>query len=67
MLSIRSPMRRVSRAALASARLGVTKAVGSRWRGLAMPLVCGRSGSIHAQNLAIGPTLGSRIRQRAVL
>ncbi|MNI77869.1 hypothetical protein D3C73_1341980 [compost metagenome] len=52
---------------MANARLGVTKAVGSRCRGLAMPLVCGRSGRIHAQNLAIGPTVGSRIRQRAVL
>ncbi|MNT43927.1 hypothetical protein D3C72_1804240 [compost metagenome] len=60
-------MRKVSRAALASARPGVTNAVGSRCRGLAVPLASGRSGSTQAQNLAIGLRLGSRIRQRTVL
>ncbi|MNP17473.1 hypothetical protein D3C76_1099070 [compost metagenome] len=67
MFSIRSPMRKVSRAAFASARLGVARAAGSRWRGLAVPLVSGRSGSSQAQSLAIGPTLGSSTRHRTVL
>ncbi|MNU05196.1 hypothetical protein D3C72_2499160 [compost metagenome] len=67
MLSIRSPMRRVSRTALANARLGVVKAAGSRWRGVAKPLVCSRSGSNQVHKRAMKVTVGNSSKHRRLL
>ncbi|MNJ69330.1 hypothetical protein D3C77_656690 [compost metagenome] len=67
MLSIKSPTRRVSRTALANARLGVPSAAESRWRGWARPLASARSGSSQLHTRAIGVTVGSMIRQRRLL
>ena len=45
MVSTRSPMRSASRAAQASARLGLSRVVRSRWRGRSGSISTGRSGS----------------------
>ncbi|MNH04687.1 hypothetical protein D3C79_639910 [compost metagenome] len=66
-LSTISPRRRVSREALARARLGVSSAEVSRWRGRIWPLPFSRSGSRVLHSRPMGLTVGSMIRQRSVL
>ena len=63
MVSIRSPMRSASRAAQASARLGLSRVVRSRWRGCSGSTSTGRSGRRRAHSLAT--TSVSRMKREA--
>ena len=67
MVSIRSPMRRASRAACASARLGVSSVLRSRWRGRLGSSSTGRSGSSRAHRRAIGPVSRMKVAASARL